>query len=69
LGQFIVNYKISLNAYKLKLPVSRRIHEIKPVSLFDLIVDDRLVGLHVNPPPPVEVDGDEVYEVSSVQDS
>jgi hypothetical protein len=33
------------------------------------MVDDPLVGQRIEPPPMVEVDGEEEYQVSSVEDS
>jgi hypothetical protein len=33
------------------------------------VVDDRLEGLVLLPPPPVDVDGEEEYQVSRVEDS
>ena len=33
------------------------------------MLNDPLVGQRVEPPPPVEVDGEEEYQVSSVEDS
>jgi hypothetical protein len=42
---------------------------VQPVSLLDMIVEDPMVGQWVEPPPSVEVDGEEEYRVSSVEDS
>ena len=42
---------------------------MQPVSLLDLIVEDALEGQVVLPPPLVEVDDEEEYQVSSVEDS
>jgi predicted GH43/DUF377 family glycosyl hydrolase len=46
-----------------------RIHPVQSVSLLDPAVEDMLDGQVVPPPPPVEVDGEEEYQVSSVEDS
>jgi len=35
----------------------------------DPVVSDPLVGQRIEPPPPVEVDGEEEYQVSTVEDS
>ena len=48
--------------------MSIRIHQVKPVSLLDPIVSDPLRGQRVVPPPLLEVDGEEEYQVSSVED-
>ena len=64
--------QVSPYVYESELPASIRIHRVQPVSLFDMIVEDPLVGQRVEPPPPppsVEVDGEEEYQVSSVEDS
>jgi predicted GH43/DUF377 family glycosyl hydrolase len=39
------------------------------VSLLDMVVDNPLVGQRLEPPPSVEVDGEEEYRVFSVEDS
>ena len=69
LGPYTVVRKISPYAYELELTTSIRIHRVQPVSLLDPVVDDPLVGQRREPPPPVEVDGEEEYQVSSVEDS
>jgi len=69
LGPFRVQKQVSPYAYELDLPASVRIHRVQPVSLLDPVVEDPLEGQVVLPPPPVEVDGEEEYQVSSVEDS
>jgi len=69
LGPFRVCRQVSLNAYELELPASIRIHRVQPVLLWDMVVEDPLAGQRVEPPPSVEVDGEEEYQVSSVADS
>jgi hypothetical protein len=64
-----VRRKVSPYAYELELPVSIRIHSAQPVSILDLVVEDPLEGQVVPPPPPIEVDGEEEYQASSVEDS
>jgi len=61
--------QISHYAYELELPESIRIHRVQPVSHLDPVVEDPLEGQGVPPPPPVEVDGEEEYQVSGVEDS
>jgi len=68
-GPFCVSRQISPYAYELELPASIRIHRVQPVSLLDPVASDLLEGQVVSPPPPVEVDGEEQYQVSSVDDS
>jgi hypothetical protein len=69
LGPFRVQKQVSPYAYKLELPESIRIHRVQPVSLLDPVVDDPLDGHVVPAPLPVEVDGEEEYHVSGVEDS
>jgi hypothetical protein len=69
LGPFRVQKQVSSCAYEVELPVSIRIHRVQPVSLLDPVVEDPLDGQVVPPPPPVDVEGDEEYQVSSVEDS
>jgi glycosylphosphatidylinositol phospholipase D len=69
LRPFRVRRQVSPYAYELELPAPIRIHRVKPVSLLDPVVEDPLKGEGVLPPPPVEVDGEEEYQVSGVEDS
>jgi hypothetical protein len=59
LGPFYIIRIISAYTYELDLPVAIWIHQVQPVSLLDLVVDDALVGQRVVSPPSVEVDGEE----------
>ena len=61
--------RVSPHAYQLELPASIRIHRVQPVSLLDPVVNDTLDGQGIMPPPLVEVDGKEEYQVSSVGNS
>jgi len=54
---------------ELELPVSIRINWVQAVSHLDPVVNDPLEEQRVNLPPPVEVDGDEEYQVSKGEDS
>ena len=69
MGPYNVLHRISPYGYELELPASIRIHRVQPVSLLDPVVDDPLGGQRIEPPPPVEVDGEEQYQVSSIEDS
>jgi len=64
-----VRKQVSPYAYELELPASIRIHRVQAVSLLDMVAEDPLVGQRVEPLPSVEVDGEEKYQVSSVEDS
>jgi len=69
LGPYAVKRKVSPYAYELELPRSLRIHPVHPVSLLDPVAEDPLPGQVVTPPPPVEVEGDQEYQVERVEDS
>jgi hypothetical protein len=69
LGPFRVQKKVSPYAYELELPVSLRIYRVLPVSLLDPVIEDPLEGQEIPPPPPVEVDGEEEYQVSGIEDN
>jgi len=69
LGPYRVIRRISPYAYELELSASIQIHRVQPVSHLDPVTDDPLVGQRREPPPPIEVDGEEEYQVSSVEDS
>jgi len=69
LGPCTVVRQISPYADALEFPTSIGIHRVQPVSLLDPIVNDALRAQRVDPPPLVEVDGKEQYQVSSVEDS
>jgi len=68
-GPFTVGRRISPYAYALDIPTAIRIHLLNPVFLLDWVVIDRLVSQQIEPPAPVEVDGKEEYQVSTVEDS
>jgi len=69
LGPFRVQREVSPYSYGLELHASVRIHRVQPVSLLDQVVEDPLRGQVVPPPPPGEADGEEEYEVSSVEEN
>ena len=59
LGLCKVLRRVSPDAYELELPASRRIHRDQPISLWDPVIEDPLIGQRIEPPPPVEMDGEE----------
>jgi hypothetical protein len=69
LGPIRVRKQVAPYANDLELPASIRIHRVQPVSLLDPVVEDPSEGQIVPPPPPVEVDGEEEYQVAGVEDS
>ena len=69
LGPFTVVCRVSPYAYELELFGSIQIHRAQSVPHFDPVVDDPLEGQRNNLPPPVEVEGEEEYQASGVEDS
>jgi hypothetical protein len=69
LGPYTVKRMVSFNAYELDLPKDLSVHPVHHVSLLDPIAGDPLPGQELTPPPPVEVEGDQEYEVEWVEDS
>ena len=69
LGPFTVVRQISPYAYEVELPTSIQIHTVQPVSLSHPVGNDPSGGQKASVPPPVDVDGEEEYQLSSVEDS
>jgi predicted GH43/DUF377 family glycosyl hydrolase len=64
-----VKRRVSPNAYELELHRGLRIHLVHHVSLLEPAAEDPLTGQQVTPPPTVEVNGDQEYQVEGVEDS
>jgi hypothetical protein len=56
-------------AYKLELPTSMRIHPVFHVSLLEPYRTNTIPGRVQPPPPPIEVEGEEEFEVEEILDS
>jgi hypothetical protein len=69
IGPLEVLEAVSPYAYKLRLPAAMRIHPVFHVNLLRPAEDDPQPGQHPAPPPPVEVDGAEEFEVQEILDS
>lgn len=69
LGPFKVLEVISPYAYKLELPASMRNHPVFNVNLLNPASDDPVPGQRNPPPPPVEVEGIEQFEVEEILNS
>jgi hypothetical protein len=65
LRPYVIQQKVSRNAYRLKLPASmNRVHPVFNVVKLLPVPDDPIPGWKTKPPPPPEiVDGDEHYIV------
>lgn len=69
LGPFEVIDKVGTRAFRLKLPETMKIHPVFHVSLLEPFVESTIPGRILAPPPVIEVDGVEEYEVENILDS
>ena len=69
LGPFRILAKIGTKAYKLDLPDSMKIHPTFHVSLLETYQDNPLPSQVKPPAPPIEIDGNEEYELEEILDS
>jgi len=67
-GQYEVKGKIGTHAYHLDLPNTMKIHNVLHLSRLDLATNDPLERQIIPPPPPVEVEGEEEWQVQDVLD-
>jgi hypothetical protein len=65
IGPYPINRVISPVAYELKLPPTLKIHPVVHVSLLKAHHTDP-INPFPQPPPPVEVDGEEEFEVGEI---
>jgi transposase InsO family protein len=64
-GRFKVLEKIG-HSYRLELPDTMRIHDVFPADKLHKAADDPLPGQYNEPPPPINITGDDEYEVDKV---
>jgi hypothetical protein len=69
LGPFPVIELIGKHACRLQLPLTMKVHNVFHVRLLEPASSDPIPGQQMLPAPPVEVDGEEEWEVSEVLDS
>ena len=69
IGPYPIKEVISPYAYKLELPTTARIHPVFHTSLLSLSADDPYKDQVQEPPPPVEIEGKEEFEVEDIVDS
>ncbi len=69
LGPFPIKKVVSSHAYELDLPAAMRIHPVFNVSLLRPAATNPVPGQRQPPPPPIEVEGLEEWEVEEVVDS
>lgn len=53
-------------SYRLELPTSMKIHDVFPAANLRLDPDNALPGQVNEPPPPIQITGDDEYEVQEV---
>ncbi|KAH0603181.1 uncharacterized protein H6S33_008185 [Morchella sextelata] len=68
IGPYSVKRIINPYAYELELPRSMKIHPVFHVSLLSPDGKDPLPGQQQLPPPPVEIEGEEEWEVEDILD-
>ena len=69
-GPFPILAKVSTHAYRLQLLKSMRgIHDVFHVLLLEKVHEDVFPQRQQPPPPPIEIDGEQVYEVTDILDS
>ena len=70
LGPFEVTGKVGPQSYRIQLPSAfRTVHPVFHVSQLEQAHPNVLPGRVQPPPPPVEVDGEEEYEIDEIVDS
>jgi transposase InsO family protein len=69
LGPYIIEERIGLQAYRLKLPSSMKVHPVFHVSLLDPYKSSTIPDRTQDPPPPVVVDDELEWEVEEILDS
>jgi len=66
---FTILAKIGTSAYKLALPPSIAIHNTCHISLLEPYQDNRFPSQIKEPPPPIQIEGEEEYKLDEIIDS
>jgi len=66
---FQILAEIGTSAYKLALPPSMAIHNTFHISLLDPYQDNRFPSQIKEPPPPIQIEGEDEYEDDEITDS
>ncbi len=61
--------QINVVTFQFKLPDSMKIHHVFHISSLEPYHAPTIIGKICEPPPPIEVDGEQKYEVEDVLDS
>jgi hypothetical protein len=69
LGPFKILAAVSTHARKLELPASmKRIHPVFHISLLEPFIPNTIPNRIIPPPPPIEIAGEDEYEIGKVLD-
>jgi len=69
IGPFKILAKIGTSAYKLALPPSMAIHNTFHISLLEPYQDNQFPSQIKEPPPPIQIEGEDEYELDEIIDS
>lgn len=69
LGRFTIKRIISPYAYELELSATMKLQPVFHVSLLDPVNQDPVPGQTIPPPPLIEVEGEEEYQIEEILDS
>jgi len=69
IGPFKILARIGTSAYKLALPPSMAIHNTFHIPLLEPYQDNRFPSQIKEPPPPIQIEGEEEYERDEIIDS
>lgn len=69
IGPFKITEAVGTRSFRLDLPHTMKIHPIFHVHLLERYAPDTIPGRIQNPPPPVQVAGEDEYEVEAILDS
>lgn len=69
LGPFVVKQMVGSHACELQLPATMKVHPVFNLNLLRPASEDFLPGQYQPPPPPIEVEGVEQWEVEEIVDS
>ena len=65
-GPYRVLEKVGANAYRIELPASIKVHNVLNASKLRKAADDPLPGQIADEPPPIEVDGEQEWEIERI---
>jgi len=69
IGQFKILARMGTSAYKLALPPSIAIHNTLHISLLEPYQDNRFPSQIKEPPPAIQIEGEDEYELDEIIDS